>query len=98
MMLFEAVRGAMRRLHRSPRTEEAYLHWIREFIRFHDGKHPRQMTAEDITAFLNDLAVWRRTAASTQNQALGDKDVRTTMIYTHVVNRGPLGVVSPLDR
>jgi 4,5-DOPA dioxygenase extradiol len=70
MTLFEAVRGAMRRLHRSPRTEEAYLHWIRELIRFHDGKHPRQMTADDITAFLNDLAVRRRTAASTQNQAL----------------------------
>jgi hypothetical protein len=31
MTLFEAVGGAMRRLHRSPRTEQAYLHWIREF-------------------------------------------------------------------
>ncbi len=70
MTLFEAVHGAMRRLHRSPRTEEAYLHWIRELIRFHRGKHPRQMTAEEITAFLNDLAVRRRTSASTQNQAL----------------------------
>jgi integrase len=28
---------------------------------------------------------------------LGHKDVRTTMIYTHVVNRGPLGASSPLD-
>ena len=29
---------------------------------------------------------------------LGHRDVRTTMVYTHIVDRGPLGVVSPLDR
>jgi site-specific recombinase XerD len=28
---------------------------------------------------------------------LGHKDVATTMIYTHVMNKGGLGVVSPLD-
>ncbi|XXX97737.1 site-specific integrase [Sorangium sp. So ce204] len=70
MTLIEAVRATIRRLHYSPRTEEAIVHWIRQFIRFHHGKHPRQMGAEEVTAFLNDLAVARRTAASTQNQAL----------------------------
>ena len=34
----------------------------------------------------------------TIQELLGHKDVATTMIYTHVVNRGPLGVQSPLDR
>ena len=29
---------------------------------------------------------------------LGHKDVRTTMVYTHLVDRGPFGVISPLDR
>jgi site-specific recombinase XerD len=28
---------------------------------------------------------------------LGHRSIKTTMIYTHVVQRGPLGVVSPLD-
>jgi len=70
MTLIEAVRATIRRLHYSPRTEEAYVHWIRELLRFHPGRHPRQMGAEEVTAFLNQLAVARRTSASTQNQAL----------------------------
>ncbi|WP_437589791.1 phage integrase N-terminal SAM-like domain-containing protein [Sorangium sp. So ce1000] len=67
MTLIEAVRATIRRLHYA---EEAYGHWIRQFIRFHHGKHPRQLGAEEVTAFLNELAVARRSAAFTQNQAL----------------------------
>ena len=70
MTLIEATRGTFRRLHYSARTEEAYLHWIRAFIAFHAGRHPRDLTAAEITAFLNHLAVERRVSASTQNQAL----------------------------
>lgn len=40
MTLIEAVQSTIRRLHSSPRTEEAYLHWIRAFIRFHGGRTP----------------------------------------------------------
>lgn len=70
MTLIEAVCNTIRRLHYSPRTEEAYIHWIREFIRFHHRRHPREMGAPEVTTFLNHLAVDRRTSASTQNQAL----------------------------
>lgn len=70
MTLIEAVRAALRRGHYSSRTEEAYVHWIRAFVRFHHRRHPREMGAQEITAFLNELALVRRTSASTQNQAL----------------------------
>ena len=70
MTLFEAVSTTLRRLHYSPRTEEAYLAWVRAFVRFHNRRHPRDLGAAEITAFLNDLAVRQRTSASTQNQAL----------------------------
>jgi hypothetical protein len=52
MTLFEAVSATIRRLHYSPRTEEAYLQWIRAFVGFHRGRHPREMGAAEVTAFL----------------------------------------------
>jgi integrase len=70
MTLFEAVRAAFRRLHRSPRTEEAYTHWMRALIRDHGHRHPRDLGPADLPAFLNPLAGERRASASTQNQAL----------------------------
>lgn len=54
----------------SLRTEKTYLHWIRRFIRFHDRRHPRQMGAAEVEAFLTALAVKSQVSASTQNQAL----------------------------
>ena len=74
MTLFEGVSAAMRRLHYSPKTEEAYLHWARDFVQFHGNRHPRDLGKEEITAWLNDrainLAINKKVAASTQNQAL----------------------------
>src|SRR5262249_59429607 len=55
----------------SRRTEEAYVAWIRRFILFHGKRHPAEMSAPEVTRFLNWLAVDRHVAASTQNQALG---------------------------
>jgi integron integrase len=56
--------------HLSPRTEEAYVGWIRRFILFHDKRHPAEMGAREVVAFLTHLAVRGRVGAPTQNQAL----------------------------
>ena len=68
--LLEQVADALRVRHYAFRTEQTYLHWIRRFILFHDKRHPREMGAAEIEAFLTHLAVEGQVAASTQNQAL----------------------------
>lgn len=66
----ERVRGAIRARHYSRRTEASYVHWIKRYIYFHDKRHPEEMGAPEVTAFLTALAVERNVAAATQNQAL----------------------------
>jgi len=66
----EQVRELLRIRHYSIRTEQAYLQWIRRFILYHGRRHPKDMGADEVTAFLSHLAIARHVAASTQNQAL----------------------------
>jgi integron integrase len=68
--LLDRVRDAIRRRHYSYRTEQAYVHWIKRYIYFHDRRHPSEMGAAEVTAFLTHLASDREVSASTQNQAL----------------------------
>lgn len=68
--LLDQVRDRIRVKHYSIRTETQYLQWIRRFILFHDKRHPRDMGAAEVEAFLTHLAVEGRVAAATQNQAL----------------------------
>jgi integron integrase len=68
--LLDRVRDAIRTKHYSIRTEEAYVNWIKRFILFHDKRHPQEMEATEIEEFLTHLAVDKKVAASTQNQAL----------------------------
>ena len=68
--LYDRVLELLRLNHYSRRTEDAYVGWIRRFLEFHQGRHPRLMAESEVTAFLSDLAVRGRVAASTQNQAL----------------------------
>jgi integron integrase len=68
--LLTALRRAIRLAHYSPRTERAYVAWVRRFVRSSGMRHPRELGASDVTRFLSDLASERRVSASTQNQAL----------------------------
>ena len=67
--LLDLLRQRIRVLHYSIRTEQAYVDWARRFILFHGKRHPREMGAAEVTAFLTHLAVERNVSASTQNQA-----------------------------
>jgi len=68
--LLDEVRDRIRVKHYSLRTERAYVGWVRRFILFHDKRHPRDMGAPEVEAFLTHLAVAADVAAGTQNQAL----------------------------
>jgi len=72
--LLDQVRERIRYLHYSLSTEKAYLYWIRFFIRWHGRaqgmRHPRDMGAPEVEAFLTMLATDRKASASTHNQAL----------------------------
>lgn len=68
--LLDQVRDRLRLKHYSIRTEQAYLHWIKRFILFHDKRHPSSMGKTEVETFLTSLAVERNVAAATQAQAL----------------------------
>lgn len=68
--LLDQVRAVARAKHLSNRTEDTYHNFIKRFILFHDKRHPKEMGADEIGAFLTNLAVKGNVSASTQNQAL----------------------------
>lgn len=68
--LLDQVRERARYLHYSGRTEKAYVYWVRFFVRWHGLKHPRDMGAAEVQAFLTMLASERHVSPSTHKQAL----------------------------
>ena len=68
--LLDQVRDAIRTRHMSYRTEEAYVHWVKRYVLFHHKRHPAEMGAAEVSAFLSSLATANHVSASTQNQAL----------------------------
>jgi integron integrase len=88
--LLDVVRANLRTRHYSPRTEKAYVGWIRKFMHFHGMRHPRDMGVPEIGAFLSALATRENVSASTQNQAFS----ALLFLYREVLERE----LSGLDR
>ena len=91
--LLVQVREAIRTRNYSYRTEEAYVQWIRRFIYFSARRHPLELGAPEVTAFLSHLARERDVAAATQNQALS----ALLFLYKEVLQR-PLPWLDDLQR
>ena len=91
--LLDRVRGGIRSRHYSRRTEESYVHWIRRYIVFHQKRHPLDLGAADVSAFLTWLAVKQQVAASTQNQALS----ALLFLYKEILQKD-LGPINHVER
>jgi len=80
------VRSKIRVMQYSYQTEKTYVYWIKHFIHFNNLRHPKDMGASEVTAFLTHLAVKRNVSPATQNQAL----CALVYLYKHVLET-PLG-------
>ena len=81
--LEKATRTALRTEHYALKTQRSYLHWVRRFIGYHHGRRPSLLGAAEIHQFLSHLALSKRVAASTQNQALN----AIVFLYRKVVKK-----------
>lgn len=91
--LLESLRDVIRRKHYSIRTEQSYVNWVKDYVRFHRLRHPRAMNETHVVEYLTHLAVSRNVSASTQNQALN----ALVFLYRHVLN-APLGSLAGAAR
>jgi hypothetical protein len=86
--LLQQLRQVVQLRHYSPRTEQAYVAWVRRFVRFYGLHHPAELGAAEITRFLGALAEQGRLSASSQTQALS----ALLFLYKEVLHRDLGGV------
>jgi integron integrase len=91
--LEDQFRAAIRVRGYSYDTERSYWMWVRQFILFHGKRHPRELAAAEVQAFLEHLSVERNVSASTQAQALN----ALVFLYKHVLGL-PLGEIGDFAR
>ncbi|MGH7647390.1 MAG: integron integrase [Gemmatimonadaceae bacterium] len=93
LTLASAIEREVRLRGWSPRTAESYANWMRQYVRFHGRRHPREMGELEARAFLTHLVTARNVSASTQNQAVA----ALTFLYRDVLNR-PLDFLGQVVR
>ena len=81
--LLDRVRTDLRFKHYSKKTEAAYTNWIKRFILFHNKRHPEEMGAEEIKAFIDNLVTKHNVSSATQNQALQG----ILFLYKNILNK-----------
>lgn len=81
--VFTDLDAAIKVRHYSPKTYQTYAGWARKFQVFTNHKAPEELTGQDVKSFLNHLAVERKVAASTQNQALN----ALLFVFRHILNK-----------
>ena len=81
--LLDRLREAVRIRHYSLRTEDVYADWVKRYVLFHDRRHPADLGAAEVEAFLSHLAQERHVSASTQNQA----KAALLFLYRHVLDQ-----------
>lgn len=86
--LLDQLSRALRVRRYSPRTEEVYVGWVRRYVRYHGVRHPDELGAQEVNAFLTHLAVERRASSSTQSQARA----ALLFLYREVLRRELIGV------
>jgi integron integrase len=91
--LLARVREVIRVRHYSPRTEQAYVGWIRRYVFFHKVRHPADMGKDEVNRFLSHLALTERVSASTQNQAFN-----ALLFLYHKVLEKDLGLIDGVVR
>lgn len=68
--LFDHIHTTFRLKHYSPKTQKSYIYYIKDFLRYHGMRSPRELGVQEIREYLSHLAVDKHVAASTQNIAL----------------------------
>jgi integron integrase len=79
--LMDQYRETLRVKHYSPRTEDTYSQWVKNYIVFHGKRHPKEMGVTEIAQYLTYLAAKQEVSASTQNQAFS----AILFLYRHVL-------------
>lgn len=91
--LLDRVRQAIRFRHFSRKTEKSYLYYIRDFILFHQKRHPKDLGVPEVRAYLSHLATDKQVAVSTQNVALS----ALLFLYRQVLDQ-PLPDIDNIER